>query len=67
MDRACISIFEFDEEKCGINPDNFIVVTQSIQKKAAAMLSFSSQSSNSKENQFGKNAAGWNQNVANDD
>jgi hypothetical protein len=42
MDRACISIFEFDESKCSINPNNFIVVTQNIPKKAAAQLSFSS-------------------------
>jgi hypothetical protein len=48
-DRACISIFEFDDKKCCINPNNFIVITQAIPKKAAASLSFSSHGSREKD------------------
>jgi hypothetical protein len=29
-DTASISLYEFDEESCSINPDNFIIVTQKI-------------------------------------
>jgi hypothetical protein len=31
-EEACISIFEFDEQKNQINPLNFMIVSQNLQK-----------------------------------
>ena len=41
-DRAAISLFEFDEQKCEINTNNFIIVSQNINKYCNVSSAFSS-------------------------
>ena len=44
-DRASISLFEFNEEQSKIDPSNFIIISQSINKVDSAKISFSSMNS----------------------
>lgn len=32
-EKVCMSLFEFDEKNCQINPNNFFILTQKISKK----------------------------------